>query len=141
MKKGLLTTVASAAVLALSGAAFAEEPVNLSDVQMDGVSAAGGWQGSFIMFINDKDSYDPFVTEAVAVADADLVEPSYEEGGASATFGGITGTATYTSICDACDANGNVIYDTSNFSGSLYDFAYSGSVSVSVEGSIGPILP
>lgn len=39
MKKSLITTLASAALLSLSSMAFAAEPVQLTTAQMDGVTA------------------------------------------------------------------------------------------------------
>lgn len=41
MKTGICSAIAAAAFIALAGNASADEPAQLSDAQMDGVSAAG----------------------------------------------------------------------------------------------------
>lgn len=56
MSSRILSLLAGVSLLALAGAASADEPVTLSDAQMDGVSAGGGVQfGSVVVSDLDID--------------------------------------------------------------------------------------
>ena len=82
----MTSLLAGAAVLALSGAAYAGEPVALTDGVMDGITAAGGVNFNSQLVFNDDQNkvvnleitkdidvdldLDGYVADAVATADA-----------------------------------------------------------------------